>query len=93
MSEHRQFRSPSVAAFVGAVAASLQGIDRLLPENRTSSSALRLLDYVVRTVFEENPELHPDDERDLKVIVGMLRVSTEGSDKWEGRESPQKLLH
>ena len=93
MSEHKQFRSPSVAALVEAVAASLQGLDRLPPEDRTSQSALRLLDYVVRTAFENNPDLRPDDERDLKTIVESLRASTEGRQKWAGHGFPRNLIH
>ena len=93
MSRHKRFHSPSVGALVTAMAASLQGIDRLPPEERSSRTALALLDFVLRRMNAETPELRPSDLRELQMLRTQLQEAVEGLPMWAGQVSPSDVIH
>ena len=93
MSKHYRFHSPSVGALVTATAAALQGIDRLPPEDRSSQTALTLLDYVLRQMREGTPDLRPNDWQEIDKLRAQLQAAIEGEQMWAGFPSLEGLVH
>ena len=93
MSEHKQFHSPSVGALVTAMSASLQGIDRLPPEDRSSQAVLALLDHVLRQMRAGTPELRPADWREIEQLRAQLQAAIEGEQMWSGNQAPSDVVH
>ena len=93
MSQHKRFHSPSVGVLVTAMAASLQGIDRLPLEDRSSRAALALLDHVLQEMHEHTPELRPRDKRELLTLRTQLQDAVEGQDMWVWLGIPRDVVH
>lgn len=94
MSSHKRFQSPSVAAFTTALAASLQGIDRLPPDDRSSKTVLSLLDHVLQAMHAGTPELRPVDRREMRMLRSQLQDAIEARDMWmDVPVSPADVIH
>ena len=76
------------------MAASLQGIDRLPSEDRSSQTALSLLDHVIRGMLgPEGPGLRPGDQLELQTLRSQLQDAVEGQNMWVEFPDLGDLVH
>ena len=86
--------SRPVGVFVTALGSSLQGLDKLPAEDRSSSAVLELLDHVLREMdSSELTRVSQNEKGALKAFRAHLQDVIEGDNFWGQEFSPSDLIH
>lgn len=77
-----------------ALGSSLQGMDELPPEGRSSSAVLDLLDYVFREMdSSDQTRVSQSEKGDLETFCAQLRDVIEGDNYWSAELVHGDLIH
>ena len=94
MGKQRYFHHRPVGALLVAFAASIQGIERLAPQNRSSRRVMNLLNHVLDRMEVETPELTRSDKRELKKLRSQLQDAVSNAPAmWANFPGPGGLIH
>ena len=81
-----------VGAFVTVLAASLQGLDRFPADERSSTTALSLVDHVLRD-HRFDPPLTQAQKAQLQKLCLQLRHAVSSVPMWTGVPNPGQSKH